>query len=130
MKEWLITTLRKVITTVKVAPFALAVLYMVTILGYMYMPDTIIYLLDTLLYCSPATVVLLFILSRQLQLCFWHRLECSLPILCMIPGAVDSLILPLSEVATYLNAITLSVVLLLSLVNAYFVFVKPSVKRR
>ena len=129
MKEWLVRTLRKVTTTVKIAPFIIAVFYMLTILGYMYMPETVIYILDTMLYFSPASVALMFILSKQLQLCFWHRLECSLPILCMIPGAIDSLILPLSEVATYLNAITLSVVLFLSLVNAYFVFVKPSVKR-
>lgn len=130
MRGWLIATLRKVTVTVKIAPFFLALFYMLTILGYMYMPETIIYLLDTLLYCSPTMVILLIILSKQLQLCFWHRLECSLPILCMIPGFVDSVIIPLSEVATYINAVTLSLVLLLSLINAYFVFVKPSVKRR
>lgn len=130
MREWLVATLRKVTITVKVAPFFLALFYMLTILGYMYMPETIIYLLDTLLYCSPVMVVFLIVLSKQLQLCFWHRLECSLPVLCMVPGMIDSVIFPLSEVATYINAVTLSFLLLLSLVNAYFVFVKPSVKRR
>lgn len=130
MKEWLITTLRKVTLTVKIAPFVLAFLYMLTILGYMYMPETIIYLLDTLLYCSPTMVILLIVLSKHLQLCFWHRLECSLPIVCTIPGIVDSVLLPLSDLATYVNAVTLSLILLLSLVNAYFVFVKPSVRHR
>lgn len=130
MKEWLITTLRKVTVTVKIAPFVLALFYMLTILGYMYMPETIIYILDTLLYCSPTMVILLIILSKQLQLCFWHRLECSLPILCMVPGIIDVIVFPLSEAATYINAVTLSFLLLLSLVNAYFVFVKPSVRRR
>ena len=130
MKEWLVMTLRKVTTTVKVAPFFIALFYMLTILGYMYMPDAIIYVLDTCLYVSPLSVILMIILSKQVHLCFWHRLECSLPVLCMIPGAIDSLFYEFSEVATYVNAITLSFVLLLSLVNAYFVFVKPSVKRR
>lgn len=130
MREWLVATLRKVTITVKVAPFFLALFYMLTILGYMYMPETIIYLLDTLLYCSPIMVAFLIVLSKQLRLCFWHRLECSLPVLCMFPGMIDSVIFPLSEVATYINAVTLSFLLLLSLVNAYFVFVKPSVKRR
>lgn len=130
MKEWLITTLRKVTLTVKIAPFVLAVFYMITILGYMYMPVIIINLLDALLYCSPTMCVLLIVLSRQLQLCIWHRLECLLPVLCMIPGVIDSTVLSLSEIATYINAVTLSFVLLFSLVNAYYVFVKPSVKRR
>lgn len=130
MQEWLIKTLRKVTQTVKVAPFVVALFYMLTILGYMYMSDTIIYLLDTTLYFSPAAVVMMLILSKQVQLCFWHRLECVLPVICMIPSAIDILIYPLSETATYINAITLSVILLLSLINAYFVFVKPTAKRK
>lgn len=130
MKDWLITTLRKVTLIVKVAPFVLAVFYMLTILGYMYMSEEMIYILDTMLYCSPTMVVLLVVLSKQLKLCFWHRLECSLPVICMLPGFVDSLICPLSNVATYINAVTLSFILLASLVNAYFVFIKPSVRRQ
>ena len=130
MQEWLIKTLRKVTQTVKVAPFVVALFYILTILGYMYMSETIIYLLDTTLYFSPAAVVMMLILSKQVQLCFWHRLECVLPVICMIPSAIDILIYPLSETATYINAITLSVILLLSLINAYFVFVKPTSTRR
>jgi len=129
MIEELVSILRKVTTTVKVAPFAIALFYLLTILGYMYMPDIAIYLLDTLLYFSPISVVLMFILSKQLRLCFWHRLECSLPVLCMVPGIIDDLFISLTEAATYINAVTLSLVLLLSIINAYFVFVKPSVRR-
>lgn len=129
MIEELVSILRKVTTTVKVAPFAIALFYLLTILGYMYMPDIVIYLLDTLLYFSPISVVLMFILSKQLRLCFWHRLECSLPVLCMVPGVIDDLFISLTEAATYINAVTLSLVLLLSIINAYFVFVKPSVRR-
>ena len=130
MVERLIAILRKVTTTVKIAPFFIALCYMLTILGYMYMPDAVIYVLDTLLYVSPLCVALLLVLSKQLHLCPWHRLECILPMVCMIPSAIDSLAYSLSEVATYINAIILSMVLLLSLVNAYFVFVKPSVRKQ
>lgn len=129
MIEALVSSLRKVTKTIKVAPFFVALFYMITILGYMYMPDSIIYLLDTLLYISPLSVVFLLILSKQVKLCIWHRIECILPVLCQIPAVIDSTMYQLSEVATYINAITLSVMLLLSLVNAYFVFIKPSVRR-
>lgn len=127
--EWLVLTLRKVTHTVKVAPFVIAVFYMITILGYMYMPDFIIDILDLLLYISPLSIALLLILSRHLHLCIWHKLECLLPAVCMVPGLFDTLFVSLSEIATYINAILLSFVLLISLVNAYFVFVKPTVKR-
>lgn len=130
MIEKLIAILRKVTITVKAAPFFIALCYMLTILGYMYMPDVVIYLLDTLLYISPLGVALLIVLSKQLCLCPWHRLECILPVVCLVPSAIDALVCPLSEVATYMNAILLSIVLLLSLVNAYFVFIKPSVRKR
>ena len=126
----LITTLRKVTNTVKIAPFVIAFFYMLTILGYMYMPEVVICMLDTMLYFSPASVILMLILSKQVHLCAWHRLECVLPVICMIPSAIDILICPLSEIATYVNAITLSVILLLSLINAYFVFIKPVVRRK
>lgn len=125
----ILIVLRQVTKIVKLAPFVVAVFYLFTILGYMYMPDWIITILDSALYFSPASVVLLLILSRQLHLCNWHRAECLLPVLCMIPSLIDWLVYPLSEVATYVNAILMSVVLLASLVNAYFVFVKPSVRK-
>lgn len=129
MVDFLIATLRKVTRTVKVAPFFIAFFYMLTILGYMYMPDSVICVLDSFLYFSPISVLIMFVLSKQLHLCFWHRLECSLPLVCLVPSLVDSLLVPLSDVATYVNAIILTLILLLSLVNAYYVFVKPSVRK-
>mgnify|MGYP003305722510 CR=1 FL=1 len=125
----ILDVLRKVTTTVKLAPFIVAVFYMITILGYMYMPDEVITMLDTLLYFSPVSVAVLIILSNQLHLCVWHRFECVIPLLCMIPSVIDWFVIQLSEVATYINAIVLSVILLASLVNAYFVFIKPTVRK-
>lgn len=120
---------KQVIQTVKLSPFFIAIFYMLTILGYMYMPDIVITFLDTFLYVSPLCVIIFLILSKQLGLCKWHKLECCLPVLCMLPSLFDWTIAPLSELASYINAILLSCILCLSLVNAYFVFIKPSIRR-
>lgn len=117
----LVVILRRVTNVVKVAPFVVAFFYLLTILSYMFMSDTFISILDFVVYTSPLCVVFLLILSRLLYLCKWHRLECVLPFICMLPALIDGFI-PLTSIATYINAITLIFLIVVSLVNAYFVF--------
>ena len=120
-----IQILRRVTKTVKIAPFVLAVLYMLSMIGYMVFSDTIATIQDYLFYISPSTIVILLILSKSTKMCVWHRLECVLPMVSMLPALFDDLIIELTNVAAYINASTIALIFLLSLLNAYFVFIKP-----
>lgn len=119
-----IQILRKVTKTVKVAPFVLAVLFMVSMIGYMLFSDTVAVVLDYLFYISPSTIVILLILSKSTKMCVWHRLECVLPMVSMLPALFDDMIMNLTNVAAYINASTIALIFLASLLNAYFVFIK------
>lgn len=119
-----IQILRKVTKTVKVAPFVLAVLFMVSMIGYMLFSDTVAIVLDYLFYISPSTIVILLILSKSTKMCVWHRLECVLPMVSMLPALFDDMIMNLTNVAAYINASTIALIFLASLLNAYFVFIK------
>lgn len=120
-----IQILRKVTRTVKVTPFILAVLYMMSMVGYLLFSDTVSIILDYLFYISPSTIVILLILSKSTKMCVWHRLECILPIVAMIPALIDDFIVQFTNSATIVNISTIAIIFLLSLLNAYFVFIKP-----
>ena len=119
-----IQILRKVTRIVKIAPFVLAVLFMLSMIGYMAFSDTVATVLDFLFYISPSTIVILLILSKSTKMCAWHRLECILPMVSMLPALFDELIMSLTNVAAYINASTIAFIFLASLLNAYFVFIK------
>ena len=119
-----IQILRKVTKTVKIAPFVLTLLYILSLVGYMLFSDAVATILDYLFYISPTTIFILLILSKATKMCHWHRLECVLPIVAMLPALFDSLVMSLSHVAAYVNVCTIIFVFLASLLNAYFVFIK------
>ena len=121
-----IQILRKVTKTVKIAPFILAALYMFSMIGYMLFSDSVSVILDYLFYVSPTTIVLLLLLSKAIKMCIWHRLECVLPLVALLPGLFDDLIMTLSNIAAHINIILIALVCLASLINAYFVFIKPT----
>lgn len=121
----IVQILRKVTRTVKIAPFILAVLYMMSMIGYLLFSDTVSIILDYLFYISPSTIVILLILSKATKMCVWHRLECILPMVAMLPALVDDFILRFTNSITVVNISTIGVIFLASLINAYFVFIKP-----
>lgn len=85
--------------------------------------------IDSLIFLSAAMVALLIRLSYCVKLCKWHRLQCSLPLL---PQIVDKIDVYIYEFGTYLaiiNYAVLGVIAVLSLVNAYFVFMKPLIPK-
>ena len=120
-----IQILRRVTRTVKIAPFVLAVLYMLSMIGYMVFSDTVATILDYLFYISPSTIVILLIFSKSTKMCVWHKLECILPMVSMLPSLFDEMIMNLTNVAAYINAATIAFISLASIINAYFVFIKP-----
>lgn len=120
----IVRILRRVTTIVKVYPFAYSILYISCMFVYMFCSDEMATLCDQLFYTSPFMIVCAIGLSYSLKLCKWHRLECVLPLLptCMV--FVDEFIYQIPKSASYLNAILMSTICILSLINAYFVFIK------
>ena len=119
----IVKILRNITTVVKLCPFVLTLSYIIVIIGYMTCGEYVSTLLDQLFYTSPLVVAMNLILSRTLKLCKWHRLECSLPIYPLIPLIVDY-IYPISRFGAIVNSATILVLLISSLINAYFVFIK------
>lgn len=121
----LVNILRKVTVIVKICPFIYTVLYALCMFGYLSMSESVATILDQLFYTSPIVVVNNLVLSRSLKLCKWHRLECILPIIPLLPLAIDSYICPLNNVAVGVNTAIMTMLCIASLINAYFVFIKP-----
>lgn len=120
-----VSILRNTTRIVKIAPFALVTMYMVAMVGYLFFSETVAVTLDTLFYVSPLVVILLWMLSKALKMCNWHRLECALPLIPQLPILVDDYINQFNYAGTIVNISVVGLLFLLSLLNAYFVFIKP-----
>ena len=125
----IVRILRKGTAIVKVNPFAYSILYVSCMLVYMFCSDEMATLCDQLFYTSPFMIVCAIGLSYSLKLCKWHRLECILPLLPTCMELVDEFIYSFTKLVSYLNAILIGIICLTSLINAYFVFIKPSASR-
>ena len=121
----IVRILRKVTKIVKIYPFVYAVLYALCMIGYLICDDIVSVMLDQLFYTSPIVVSCNILLSYSLKLCKWHRLQCLLPMTPLITLAVDVTTYPISKIASTINALTIILLFTLSLINAYFVFIKP-----
>lgn len=121
----LVHILRRVTKIVKIYPFVYAVLYALCMIGYLVCDDIVSVMLDQLFYTSPIVVSCNILLSYSLKLCKWHRLQCLLPMFPLIPLFIDYLIFPVSKLAFTINALTIMLLFIFSLINAYFVFIKP-----
>ena len=121
----IVRILRKVTKIVKIYPFVYAVLYALCMIGYLVCDDFVSIMLDQLFYTSPIVVSCNILLSYSLKLCKWHRLQCLLPMTPLITLLVDVTIYPISKIASTINALTIILLFTLSLINAYFVFIKP-----
>ena len=122
--EGAIQILRKATATVKVAPFASALLYLVALVVYLLFNDTIATMADLLFYVSPVAVFFNLRMSKIFKMCKWHRLECLLPLLPIVIIFVNGFGFIIPDIAVYVNWSVNLIVFLLSLVNAYFVFIK------
>ena len=121
----IVRILRKVTKIVKIYPFVYAILYALCMIGYLVCDDFVSIMLDQLFYTSPIVVSCNILLSYSLKLCKWHRLQCLLPMIPLITLLVDVTIFPISKIASTINALTVILLFTLSLINAYFVFIKP-----
>lgn len=132
-----INILRKTTKIVKVYPF----LYTVILIACMFANiclandepitdeqfiDSQIHILDQLIFVSPLIVGLFFYLSYTLKFCNWYRFQCALP---LIPQVIDYADTYLFDLGTYsifaINNVTI-LLAVATLINAYFVFVRPT----
>lgn len=116
--------MKKATATVKVAPFAFALLYLTALVVYLLFNDTIATVTDMLFYVSPVSVFFNLRMSKIFKMCKWHRLECLLPLLPIVIVFVNGFGFIIPDIAVYVNWSVNLITFLLSLVNAYFVFIK------
>lgn len=124
-----ISILRKVTMVVKLIPFIYVFLYIASILTYWFCGECVISWVDMLFYMSPVAIIFMLILSRTLKLCKWHRLECVLPLMGFASLLVNDFVVEFGKYGQLANYIIVIATFILSLINAYFVFIhKPNIK--
>ena len=129
MEEYLFKIVKRVTIIVKLFPFYYA---LGLILFWLIAPTltyTTLHIADSLIYASVIMVLFQICLSYSVKLCIWHRLQCALPLLPQAIAQVDEHIYEFGIYTSVINYLTIGIVFTLSLINAYFVFIKPSVRR-
>lgn len=121
--ESIVNIVRKATFTVKVMPFVYVFLYLLCMVLFFFVDDTVQTVLDMLFYVSPIYVVFSLIYSKIFKLCKWHKMECSMPLIPHISVIVDTFY-PLSESAAKVNVGMIVFICILSLINAYYTFIK------
>lgn len=129
MEEYLLRIVQRVTVTVKTFPFFYALGLMIFWLIAPTLTYEVLTTIDSLIFVSALMVLFLIRLSYCVKLCIWHRLQCALPLLPQILAQVDEHIYEFGLYTSIINYSTIAVVFILSLVNAYFVFIKPAVKK-
>lgn len=125
-EEERIEILRKVSKTVKTFPFLYTALLLLLSPLEAWLSLRWSEILGLLTFTSLPSVWLCWKLSRAVKLCPWHRAQCFIMLL---PLLVPIIRILKPEVNILWVWSGVAVLLIASLVNAYFVFVKPSVRR-
>lgn len=119
-----IRLLRSVTNFIKIAPFVYAMMFILCMLVYLFCDDNTSSICDMLFYISPITSITFVCLSFKLKLCNWYRLQCLIPLMPLPFSIVDGMVCEFIEPVAYINYGITSLAFILSLLNAYFVFVK------
>ena len=121
----IVNILRKATRIVKLMPFIYAIVYIFSMIGYLLFSDNVATFLDTMFYVSPIAILFSLRLSTVLKMCVWHKLECILPLIPTALVFVDEFIMQFTILYAYINVVIILFLCLASLINAYFVFIKP-----
>lgn len=128
MEEYLFRIVRSVTTTVKHFPFYYAGGIILFWSVAPILDLTVVIDIDNLIALSALMILFLICLSYCVKLCIWHRLQCALPLLPQISSHIDQQVYEFGSYTATANTIAMILVFILSLVNAYFVFMKPAVE--
>ena len=121
----LILTLRDITLAVQIAPFIISLLYILGITAQLLFSGDTSWLFSMILYTPPPIILIMLIFSRMLHLCKWHRLACALPLVPFCFTMIDAYLIELSDIAVWiLNGLAIAMIIML-LMAAYNVFLKP-----
>ena len=121
----LILTLRDITLEVQIAPFVTSLLYILGITAQLLFSGDTSWLFSIILYTPPPIILIMLIFSRMLHLCKWHRLACALPLVPFCFTMIDAYLIELSDIAVWiLNGLAIAMIIML-LMAAYNVFLKP-----
>lgn len=121
----LILTLRDITLAVQIAPFVISLLYILGITAQLLFSGDTSWLFSIILYTPPPIIRIMLIFSRMLHLCKWHRLACALPLVPFCFTMIDAYLIELSDIAVWiLNGLAIAMIIML-LMAAYNVFLKP-----
>ena len=118
--------LRSVTKIIKTFPFLYATLLLLLSPWEAWLSLRWSEVLGLLTFTSVPSVWLCWRLSKAIMLCSWHRAQCFIMLL---PLLVPIIRILKPEVNILWVWSGVAVLLIASLVNAYFVFVKPTVRR-
>lgn len=119
----LVDNYRKVYVTIKIYPFIYTVVLLIICPLEAWMTLKWAEVLALLTSTSIPTFWLYWRLSKAVELCLWHRTQCFIMLLSLtIP--LCRIIMPDVSIFWVWGGVT--VLLVASLVNTYFVFVRPS----
>lgn len=125
-----LSVIRKATKAIKLFPFLYAIVFIPCYAISMFNDFEVLLDVSAAIYLSPLLIAFLIYLSYAVKLCFWHRLQCTLP---LIPQAVvycDTYIYEYGEALAKVNFAIIVILFILSLVNAYFVFIRAPRKPR
>lgn len=120
----LVDKLRHVTTAVQIIPFVYVPVYMVALMLYYHASEDVLWILDTLFYVSPMTVLAFLVLSKALKLCKWHRRAVALPLIPQAFTFLDYYVIDFSEVVVTVNFCIIITMAVLLMIAAYHVFLK------
>ena len=126
--KYILAVIRKATKAIKVFPFMYVVLFIPCYVIAMFYDFDVLESISACIYESPLFVAFLIYLSYAVKLCFWHRLQCTLPLIPQAMVFCDTYIYEYGEALAIINFAILIVIFLLSLINAYFVFIRPQRK--
>lgn len=121
----LLERMRSITLAVQVIPFVYTFLYIIVLILYLFASESVLQVLDSLLYVSPIVVIAFLVESRILKLCKWHKTACLLPLFPQISLCVDRFIYEFSSQQVVAHLLMLSAMAILLLVAAYKVFLSP-----
>ena len=127
MEEYLFSIVKSVTAVVKHFPFYYAFgLILYWLIAPLFSYEALL-IVDGMIFMSVVMVAFLIRLSYCVKLCIWHRLQCVLPLLPQGSAYLDKQVYEFGSYTATANTIAMILLFLLSLVNAYFVFMKPAV---
>lgn len=120
-----VNILRDVTRITKPFPFLYTALLLICWCAEIFTSFAWVCIIESSIFMSFLVVIFLIRLSYPLKYCIWYRLQCTLPLLPQGINYVDTYIYEFSEYYAIVNCVMVYAIALFSLVNAYFVFIKP-----